>query len=296
MTRKPIFDVWFLNEMLTQYTQADYKRLDKDRLTYHKEQFKKNYLLKYVKEKENKNKKTYDMKKNTTDMLQFFPFFDYEILFDETLLKYCTSHFFTSADGFGILNNEILLKLNSNTCVYLNKRLDLVSDYKFQTCKYNLNLNKNQDGSYKNEYDIEYRKLLNLLFYKDFLCFLLNTNKNLLQGTYYFVVTTFKHIFLCDVTLKKDLSYFEHDILDIDFDDTLQKTIINNTVDYEQFSKKCNVEIFLKEKESISEKLDYLSELESVNKNNENDRIQVREKVIHLLEKLEVHFPCSSTD
>ena len=44
---------------------------------------------------------------------------------------------------------------------------------------------------------------------------------------------------------------------------------------------------FLKEKESINEKLEYLSELESVNKNNENDRIQVREKVIHLLEKLE---------
>ena len=44
---------------------------------------------------------------------------------------------------------------------------------------------------------------------------------------------------------------------------------------------------FLKEKESINEKLEYLSELESVNKNNENDRMQVREKVIHLLEKLE---------
>ncbi len=44
---------------------------------------------------------------------------------------------------------------------------------------------------------------------------------------------------------------------------------------------------FLKEKESINEKLEHLSELESVNKNNENDRIQVREKVIHLLEKLE---------
>ena len=42
-----------------------------------------------------------------------------------------------------------------------------------------------------------------------------------------------------------------------------------------------------KEKESINEKLEHLSELESVNKNNENDRIQVREKVIHLLEKLE---------
>ena len=44
---------------------------------------------------------------------------------------------------------------------------------------------------------------------------------------------------------------------------------------------------FLKEKESINEKLEYLSELESVNKNNENDRIQIREKVIYLLEKLE---------
>ena len=44
---------------------------------------------------------------------------------------------------------------------------------------------------------------------------------------------------------------------------------------------------FLKEKESINEKLEHLSDLESVNKNNENDRIQVREKVIHLLEKLE---------
>ena len=44
---------------------------------------------------------------------------------------------------------------------------------------------------------------------------------------------------------------------------------------------------FLKEKESINEKLEHLSELESVNKNNENDRIQVREKIIRLLEKLE---------
>ena len=44
---------------------------------------------------------------------------------------------------------------------------------------------------------------------------------------------------------------------------------------------------FSKEKEFIKEKLARLSELEAVNKNNENDRIQVQEKVIHLLEKLE---------
>ena len=44
---------------------------------------------------------------------------------------------------------------------------------------------------------------------------------------------------------------------------------------------------FLKEKEFIKEKLERLSELETVNKNNENDRIQVREKTILLLEKLE---------
>ena len=44
---------------------------------------------------------------------------------------------------------------------------------------------------------------------------------------------------------------------------------------------------FSKEKEFIREKLARLSELETVNKNNENDRIQVREKVIYLLEKLE---------
>ena len=44
---------------------------------------------------------------------------------------------------------------------------------------------------------------------------------------------------------------------------------------------------FLKEKEFIEEKLKRLSELERVNKNNENDRIQVREKVTHLIEKLE---------
>ena len=44
---------------------------------------------------------------------------------------------------------------------------------------------------------------------------------------------------------------------------------------------------FSKEKEFIREKLARLSELEAVNKNNENDRIQVREKIIRLLEKLE---------
>ncbi|MEC7786025.1 MAG: hypothetical protein VX495_00070 [Nitrospinota bacterium] len=44
---------------------------------------------------------------------------------------------------------------------------------------------------------------------------------------------------------------------------------------------------FAKEKELIKEKLARLSELEAANKNNENDRIQVQEKVIHLLEKLE---------
>ena len=44
---------------------------------------------------------------------------------------------------------------------------------------------------------------------------------------------------------------------------------------------------FAKEKELIKGKLARLSELEAANKNNENDRIQVQEKVIHLLEKLE---------
>ena len=44
---------------------------------------------------------------------------------------------------------------------------------------------------------------------------------------------------------------------------------------------------FSKEKEFIREKLARLSELEAVNKNNENDRIQVQEKVTHLLEKLD---------
>ena len=44
---------------------------------------------------------------------------------------------------------------------------------------------------------------------------------------------------------------------------------------------------FSKEKEFIKEKLARLSELEAVNKNNENDRIQVQEKVTQLLEKLD---------
>ena len=44
---------------------------------------------------------------------------------------------------------------------------------------------------------------------------------------------------------------------------------------------------FSKEKEFIKEKLARLSELEAVNKNNENDRIQVQEKVTRLLEKLD---------
>ena len=42
-----------------------------------------------------------------------------------------------------------------------------------------------------------------------------------------------------------------------------------------------------KEKEFIKEKLARLSELEAANKDNENDRIQVQEKVIHLLGKLD---------
>jgi len=46
-------------------------------------------------------------------------------------------------------------------------------------------------------------------------------------------------------------------------------------------------ESLAKEKEFIREKLERLSELESENKNNEVCRKQVREKVVHLLEKLE---------
>ena len=75
----------------------------------------------------------------------------------------------------------------------------------------------------------------------------MNTNKNLLKGTYYFVVATFQHTFLCEVTLKKDLSNFDHNITKF----PLQNNIINNTVDYEKFSKKYNVGQYLKEKESI---------------------------------------------
>ena len=44
---------------------------------------------------------------------------------------------------------------------------------------------------------------------------------------------------------------------------------------------------FLKDIEFFKEKLERLSEMEAVNNSNEIDRIQVREKVIHLLEKLE---------
>ena len=44
---------------------------------------------------------------------------------------------------------------------------------------------------------------------------------------------------------------------------------------------------FLEEQEFIKKKLEHLSELELVNKNNNNDRIQIRKKVIQLLEKLE---------
>ena len=44
---------------------------------------------------------------------------------------------------------------------------------------------------------------------------------------------------------------------------------------------------FLKEEEIIKKKLQRLSELETANKNNENNKVQIREKVKHLLEKLE---------
>ena len=59
----------------------------------------------------------------------------------------------------------------------------------------------------------------------------------------------------------------------------------NLTVQLENLTRE--KQSFLKEKEYITEKLERLAELETLNKNNENDRIQVREKVIHLLEKLE---------
>ena len=44
---------------------------------------------------------------------------------------------------------------------------------------------------------------------------------------------------------------------------------------------------FLKEEEIVKKKLERLSELESANSNNENDRIQIREKVVQVLQKLE---------
>ncbi len=46
-------------------------------------------------------------------------------------------------------------------------------------------------------------------------------------------------------------------------------------------------ESLAKEKEFIKEKLERLSELEAANQANENNRQQVREKVVHLMEKLE---------
>lgn len=42
-----------------------------------------------------------------------------------------------------------------------------------------------------------------------------------------------------------------------------------------------------KEKEFIKQKLERLAELEAANRNNENDRKQIREKVALLLEKIE---------
>ncbi len=42
-----------------------------------------------------------------------------------------------------------------------------------------------------------------------------------------------------------------------------------------------------KEQGFAKEKLEHLTELETANKNNENEKKQVREKVVHLLEKLE---------
>ena len=46
-------------------------------------------------------------------------------------------------------------------------------------------------------------------------------------------------------------------------------------------------ESFLKKDEIAKKKLDRLSELEAANSNNKNDMIQIREKVVYLLEKLE---------
>ena len=42
-----------------------------------------------------------------------------------------------------------------------------------------------------------------------------------------------------------------------------------------------------KEKEFIKEKLEHLSNLQIENKNNENDRKQIRQKVVNLLNRLE---------
>ncbi len=46
-------------------------------------------------------------------------------------------------------------------------------------------------------------------------------------------------------------------------------------------------ESFLKKDEIAKKKLDRLSELEAANSNNKNDMMQIREKVVYLLEKLE---------
>ena len=45
--------------------------------------------------------------------------------------------------------------------------------------------------------------------------------------------------------------------------------------------------LLVNEKESIKNKLERLSSLERENKNNENTKKQIREKVVNLLEKLE---------
>jgi len=46
-------------------------------------------------------------------------------------------------------------------------------------------------------------------------------------------------------------------------------------------------ESFLKKDEIVKKKLERLSELEAANSNNKNDMMQIREKVVYLLEKLE---------
>ena len=53
----------------------------------------------------------------------------------------------------------------------------------------------------------------------------------------------------------------------------------------EDFKRAC--ESLEKEKEFVKEKLERLSELEKENRNNENDRKQVRQKVVDLLNRLE---------